>query len=80
MIRLNSPNIDDFKPMNIVYWDSSFVLINGGKPVGIKIPTEVMVEWLDSCIDAEKDLAECSKTWRRSWVTSRLLTLPNTLT
>ncbi len=61
MIRLRSPNIDDFKPLKIVYWDNSFLLINGGKPVGIKITTKVMVEWLDSLVDAEKDLAEWSK-------------------
>ncbi len=82
MIRLNSPNIDDFKPMKIVYWDNSFLLINGGKPVGVKIPTEVIVDWLDSSVDAEKDIAESSKKLdlENEWVPSRFLTLPNTLT
>ncbi len=76
MIRLNSPNIDDFKSMKIFYWDSSFLLINGGKPVGIKIPTEVMVEWLDTRVDAEKDLAEWSKKLdlEKEWGT---ITVPN---
>ncbi len=55
MIRLTSPNIDDFKPMKIVYWDNSFLLINGGKPVGVKIPTEVLVDWLDSLVGAAKN-------------------------
>ncbi len=48
MIRLNSSNIDDFKPLKILYWDMSFLIINEGKPVGIKAPTELSVEWLDS--------------------------------
>ncbi len=76
MIRLNSPNINDFKPMKNVYWDNSFLLINGGKPVGVKIPTEVMVEWLDSRVDAEKDLAKWSKKLdlKNEWGT---ITVPN---
>ncbi len=41
MIRLNSSNIDDFKPLKILYWDTSFLLINEGKPIGIKAPTEI---------------------------------------
>ncbi len=41
MIRLHCPNIDDFKPLKILYWDTSFLLVNEGKPVGIKIPTEI---------------------------------------
>ncbi len=41
MIRLNSPNINDFNPMKVIYWGNSFLLINGGKPEGVKIPTEV---------------------------------------
>ncbi len=45
MIRLHCPNIDDFKPLKILYWDTSFLLVNEGKPVGIKIPTEISVEW-----------------------------------
>ncbi len=44
MIRLNSCNIDDFKPLKILYWYTSFLLINEGKPVGIKAPTEILVE------------------------------------
>ncbi len=36
MIRLNSSNIDDFKPLKILYWDTSFLLINEGKPVSLK--------------------------------------------
>ncbi len=61
MIRLNSPNIDDFNPMKIVYWDNSFLLINGGKPVRVKIPTEVLFDWLDSRVGAEKDISNWSK-------------------
>ncbi len=61
MLRLKSPSIDDFKALKILYWDNSFLLINEGKPVGIKIPTETEVEWLDSCVDAEKDLVERNK-------------------
>ncbi len=53
MIRLNSNDIDDFKPLKILYWDTPFLLVNEGKPVGVKVPTEISVEWLDSCIDAE---------------------------
>ncbi len=35
MIRLHSPNIDDFKPLKILYWDTSFLLVNEGKPIWI---------------------------------------------
>ncbi len=58
MIRLNSCNIDDFKPLKILHWDTSFLLINEGKPLRIKAPTEISVEWLDLRIDAEKDLVD----------------------
>ncbi len=61
MIRLHSPNIDDFKPLNILYWDTSFLLVNEGKPVGIKVPTEISVEWLDSRKDDDRDLVNRSK-------------------
>ncbi len=61
MIRLNSSNIDDFKPLKILYWEMSFPLINECKPVGIKAPTEISVEWLDSPINAEKDLVDRCK-------------------
>ncbi len=47
MIRLNSNNIDDFKPLKILYWENSFLLVNEGKPVGVKIPTKISIEWLD---------------------------------
>ncbi len=30
MIRLNSNDIDDFKPLKILYWDTSFLLVNEG--------------------------------------------------
>ncbi len=62
MIRLECPHIDDLKPLKIIYWDNLFLYINGGKPVGVKIPTEVNVEWLDLHIDAKK------KTDRREQV------------
>ncbi len=61
MIRLNICNIDDFKPLKILYWDTSFLLINEGKSVGIKAPTEISAEWLDSHIYAEKDLVDRCK-------------------
>ncbi len=61
MIGLNSCNIDDFKPLKFFYWDTSFLLINEGKPVGIKAPIEISVEWLDLRIDAEKDLVDRCK-------------------
>ncbi len=61
MIRLNSNDIDDFKPLEIRYWDTSFLLINKGKPTGVKVPIVISVEWLESCVDAEKDLVERSK-------------------
>ncbi len=61
MIRLHSPNIYDFKPLKILYSDTSFLLVNEGKPVGIKVPTEISVEWLDSRKDDEKDLVDRSK-------------------
>ncbi len=61
MIRLNSNDIDDFKPLKILYWDTSFLLLNKGKPVEVKVPTDISVEWLDSRIDAEKDLVERSR-------------------
>ncbi len=60
MIRLNSNDIDDFKPLKILYWDTSFLLVNEGKPVGVKVPTDILVEWLYSLIDAEKDLVDRS--------------------
>ncbi len=59
MIRLNSKDIDDFKPLKILYW--SFLLVNEGKPVGVKVPTDISVEWLDLHINAEKDLVERSR-------------------
>ncbi len=62
MVRLMSSGIDHLKPLKIVYWDNSSLYINEGKPIGVKIPTEVSVEWLDSHIDAEKDLVERSKS------------------
>ncbi len=76
MIRLRSPSLDDLKHLKIVYWDNSFLYINEGKPVGVKIPTEVMVEWLDSRVDAEKDLVERSKTLdlEMDW---GIITVPN---
>ncbi len=61
MIRLHCPNIDDFKLLKILYWNTSFLLVNEGKPVRIKIPTEISVEWLDSRKDNEKDLVDRSK-------------------
>ncbi len=68
--------MDDLKHLKIVYWDNSFLYINEGKPVGVKIPTEVMVEWLDSRVDAEKDLVERSKTLdlEMDW---GIITVPN---
>ncbi len=62
--------------MKIVYWDNSFLLINGGKPVGVKIPTEIMIEWLNSGVDAAKDLSEWSKKLdlEKEWGT---ITVPN---
>ncbi len=61
MIRLNSCNIENFKPLKILYWETSFLLINECKPIGIKAPTEISVEWLDSRIDAKKDLVDRCK-------------------
>ncbi len=61
IIRLHSPNIDDFKPLKILYWDTPFLLVNEGKSVGIKVPTEISVEWLTSRKDDEKDLVDRSK-------------------
>ncbi len=61
MIRLNSNDIDDFKPLKILYWDTSFLLVNESKLVGVKVPTDISVEWLDSCINAEKDVVDRSK-------------------
>ncbi len=59
MIRLNRYDINDFKSLKILYWDTSFVLLS--KPVGIKVPTDISVKWLDSGINAVKDLVERSK-------------------
>ncbi len=61
MIRLNSNDINDFKPLKILYWDTSFLLVNEGKPVGVKVPTDISVEWLDSRIGSEKNLVDRSK-------------------
>ncbi len=76
MIRLHCPNIDDFKPLKILYWDTSFLLMNEGKPVGIKIPTEISVKWLDSRKDDEKDLVGRSKCMdlESDWA---IVTVPN---
>ncbi len=76
MIRLNSNDIDDFKPLKILYWDTSFLLVNEGKPVGVKVPTEISVEWLDSRIDAEKDLVERSKCMDLE-IDCGIVTVPN---
>ncbi len=61
MIRFNSNDIIDFKPLKILYWYTSFLLINEGKPVGVNVPTDISVEWLDSRIDTKKDLVDRSK-------------------
>ncbi len=76
-IRLNSNNIDNFKLFKILYWDTSFLLINEGKPVGVKVPTDISVEWLNSRIDAEKDLVERSKCMDLE-IDWGIVTIPNT--
>ncbi len=68
MIRLNSCNIDDFKPFKILYCDMSFLLINEGKPVGIKAPSEdtdeerrkLLTE--SNCIELLKPVNPCGDT------------------
>ncbi len=61
IIRLNSNDTNNFKPFKILYWETSFLLVNDGKRVGVKVPTDISVECLDLCINAAKDVVERSK-------------------
>ncbi len=62
MIGMECQSINDLKPLKIVYWDNSFLYMNGGKPVGLKMPTEEKVDWLDSCLGAEENLVKERKS------------------
>ncbi len=76
MIRMMGSGIDDLKPLKIIYWDNSFLFVNEGKSVGVKIPTEVDIKWLDSLVEAEKTLVELTKCLdlQKDWDT---ITVPN---
>ncbi len=76
MIGLNSCNIDDFKTLKILYCDTSFLLINEGKPLGMKAPIEISVEWLDSHTDAEKDIVDKCNCMDRE-IDWGIVTVPN---
>ncbi len=67
---MNSNDIDDFKPLKILYWDTSFLL------VGVKVPTDISVKWLDSRIDADKDLVDKSKCMDLE-IDLGIITVPN---
>ncbi len=58
MLRIGSPSIDDFSPMKIQYWDNSILYMKNGYPVGVKIPTEVEIDWLLNPLEEEKTIVE----------------------
>ncbi len=58
MIRMMSKGIDDFSPLKLQYWDNSCLFMNRGYPVGVKIPTEMEIEWLSSPSEEDKTTFE----------------------
>ncbi len=58
MLSLRSPSINDLSSLKIKYWDNSCLYMKEGLTVGVKIPTEIVVEWLTSPSEAEKTTIE----------------------
>ncbi len=54
ILRLRSPGINDLSSLKIEYWDNSCLYMKEGLPVEVKIPTEILVEWLTSPSKVEK--------------------------
>ncbi len=68
MIRMMSKGIDDFGPLN------SCLFMNRVYPVGIKIPTEMEIEWLSSPSEQDKTTVELAMSCDKlnSWSMVRI--------
>ncbi len=76
MIRMLSKGIDDFGPLKLQYCENSCLLMNRGYPVGIKIPTEMEIEWLSSPSEEDKTTIELAMSCDKlnNW---GMVTIPN---
>ncbi len=76
MFRIGSPNIDDFSPLRIEYWDNSYLYGKSGYPVGVKVMTEVEIAWSLTPSEEEKTIVEraMSDEMNQVWDT---ITVPN---